>query len=304
MAYPVADSSQKTVGVHGPGRAPRSAREGLREHSPAARLGHHRDRRAEHRGGAQPRLGAIRWPIDRGSDRNAEAVAQHPADRHQDRRGRKWSASTAMPWSRAGRGWPASVSPCWKPRRATAPIDSRNSIIMLGSLLFILGLSLLVSNGWVAALQEVGRTAERVRQGRSVAEAAEGRGFAGTESAGPEHHRHDQSPARRAGSRRGAGVRRAARARGEGIAPAAADPAGAARRHRRARLRRRARAEQSASGDPRHRRSCSSVIRGLTVPRPSRKSPSSRRRAAVLARRSSATCRASAVSSPAPRPRS
>ena len=59
--------------------------------------------------------------------------------------------------------WLASVGiPMLEASERTAPIDSRNSIIMLGSLLFILGLSLLVSNGWVAALQEVGRTAERV----------------------------------------------------------------------------------------------------------------------------------------------
>ena len=62
--------------------------------------------------------------------------------------------------------WLASVGiPMLEASERTAPIDSRNSIIMLGSLLFILGLSLLVSNGWVAALQEVGRTAERVAQG-------------------------------------------------------------------------------------------------------------------------------------------
>ena len=62
--------------------------------------------------------------------------------------------------------WLASVGiPILEASERTAPIDSRNSIIMLGSLLFILGLSLLVSNGWVAALQEVGRTAERVAKG-------------------------------------------------------------------------------------------------------------------------------------------
>ena len=62
--------------------------------------------------------------------------------------------------------WLASVGiPILEASERTAPIDSRNSIIMIGSLLFILGLSLLASNGWVAALQEVGRTAERVAKG-------------------------------------------------------------------------------------------------------------------------------------------
>jgi C4-dicarboxylate-specific signal transduction histidine kinase len=66
-----------------------------------------------------------------------------------------------------GRGpWLASVGiPVQEASARTAPIDRRNSIIMIFSLLFILGLSLLVSNVWVAALQEVGHTAERVAKG-------------------------------------------------------------------------------------------------------------------------------------------
>ena len=47
----------------------------------------------------------------------------------------------------------------------TAPIDRRNMIILIGSLAFVLFLSLLTSNAWVAALQDVGRTAERVAKG-------------------------------------------------------------------------------------------------------------------------------------------
>ena len=62
--------------------------------------------------------------------------------------------------------WLASVGiPTAEASARTAPIDRRNSIIMIGSLAFILGLSLLVANSWVAALQEVGRTAERVAKG-------------------------------------------------------------------------------------------------------------------------------------------
>ena len=66
-----------------------------------------------------------------------------------------------------GRGpWLASVGiPVLEASARTVPIDRRNSIIMIFSLLFILGLSLLVSNVWVAALQDVGHTAERVAKG-------------------------------------------------------------------------------------------------------------------------------------------
>jgi C4-dicarboxylate-specific signal transduction histidine kinase len=62
--------------------------------------------------------------------------------------------------------WLASVGiPTTVAADRTAPIDRRNMIILIGSLAFVLFLSLLTSNAWVAALQDVGRTAERVAKG-------------------------------------------------------------------------------------------------------------------------------------------
>ena len=85
-------------------------------------------------------------------------------------------------------------------------------------------------------------------------------------------------------------------ARSAAVAAAAGGPAGAARGRRPARVRRRARAEQPAAGHSRHGRAARASAEPVGGGR-SRKSRSSRRRAAAPAR-SSATCRASAASSP------
>jgi C4-dicarboxylate-specific signal transduction histidine kinase len=62
--------------------------------------------------------------------------------------------------------WLASVGiPTAVAVERTVPIDWRNSIIVAGSLIAMLGLSLICSTRWVRALQDVGRTAERVANG-------------------------------------------------------------------------------------------------------------------------------------------
>jgi C4-dicarboxylate-specific signal transduction histidine kinase len=62
--------------------------------------------------------------------------------------------------------WLASVGiPTKVAAERTRPIYRRNMIIMVGSLVVILGLSLLFSKGWLASLQEIGGAAERVAKG-------------------------------------------------------------------------------------------------------------------------------------------
>ena len=245
--FPIRRRQREVLGVLATLGAPRDARGGVLE-DPAAR-------RSvitvtdEHSVVVARSLDSSRYVGPTSRRRHARAGARGRAVHGPPGRASTVSSASSATSVVARGPWLVSVGiPTAVARARTGAIDRRNSRSCSARSLFVLLLSLLVTERAHQALNDLGRTAKRVARGDlSPLEPSD---QASAELAQLHRaRRDDHEPPGGPGRGGGPGRRGASRPRGEGVAAAAADQAGTAGGDWRARVRRRARAEQPAAGD-------------------------------------------------------